>query len=62
MSDATIQQILMLKKKRLTPSQIAFVVGERPSIIKRILNAKMINKQKVYSNKFDYTERKNWLL
>lgn len=61
MSDATIQQILFLKKK-LNPSQIAFVVGEKTSVVKRILNAKKINKPKEYNYKFDYSERKNWLL
>jgi hypothetical protein len=62
MTDSIIAQIILLKKKKLTPTQIAFVVGETELKVKKILNSKFINKKKEYNYKFNVEERSNWLL
>lgn len=50
LTDTTIKQIIFFGKKKFKPSQISILTEATPSQIRRILNAKYVNKKKKKSD------------
>lgn len=62
MTEATIQQILFLKKKKFSLQKISIVTGETEKQVNKILRAKQVNKPKKYNYKFDWRHFKKGVL
>ena len=61
-NDVELNQILFMKKLKLTPHQVAKLTGKRKSDVERVFTARKLNKVNKSSSFFNWSDYNNSMI